>query len=175
MKTYSLKCIYEGSEIAFLDINISDNKTLKELHEVLIQSLGFSGDQLAAFYEINEDFEVINEIGLVDFMSKEQQMETVLVSDVIQKLGDQILYTYDFLNEHKFTIECMEVIETKEVQLKLMKKYGKFPKESNKTISNEEAESILLNAIMGEEFEENDDDLFEDDNFESLDDYEGLI
>lgn len=178
MNIYSLKCIYEGSEIAFLDIEIDDHQSLKKLHETMIESLGYSGEQLASFYEINEDYEIINEISLADFMSENQQMEVVSIADVFAEEGDQLLYTYDFLNEIKFTIECIEIKRSEKNTAKLIKKYGTFPKENEEGVSNEEAESILLNAIMGQEFDEDfeeEEDLFGNEGFESLDDYEGLI
>lgn len=175
MKHYLLKCIYEGQEIAFIDVLISEKKNLKSLHDTLIKALDFSGDQLAAFYEINEDFEIISEIGVADFMNHEKQMDNILISEVFSEEGDQLLYTYDFLNEYKFTIECIEVTSSNEDVLSVTKKYGDLPKEKQSTITNEDAESILLNAIMGDEFEDDDMDSFDEEDFESLDDYEGLI
>ncbi len=173
MKHYLLKCIYEGKDIAFLDIQVNDQNTLEELHTCLIKAVGFSGKQMASFYCINEDFEIIEEIP-VDQMSGGRTMKEVPLKDLIEEVGDQLLYTYDFMNEYKFTFECMELLDSPSVPSPLViKKHGTFPKEQELEMSNEEAEAILLNAILGDEFEDEDEQ--DDDLFESLDDYEDLI
>jgi hypothetical protein len=47
-------------------------------------------------------------------------------------------------------------------------------RQNERKLSGEDAESILMNAILGDEFDEEneDDDLFGDEGFESLDDFE---
>jgi hypothetical protein len=60
-----------------------------------------------------------------------------------------------------------------------LKRFGESPKEEDRNVTGDDAQSILLKAMMGDEFAEEDDDLFKDpfesDNMESLDDYEEYL
>ena len=104
--------------------------------------------------------------------------EKVVVSDVFSEVGDQLTYVYDYLNEWKFYLEVIE-IEVKEDKIKepkILKRFGSPPKEEERNLNGDDAQTILLNAMMGDEFSEDDEDLFKDsldsDNMDSLDDYE---
>ena len=105
-------------------------------------------------------------------------MKNVKIGDVLKEEGDCLTYIYDYLSEWKFELEVI-AIEEKEADSKgkVVNQKGKAPKENEKRLSGDDAQSILMKEILGEDLEEEegDEDLFNSDDFDSLDDYEEYL
>ena len=93
-----------------------------------------------------------------------------------------MIYVYDFLAMWTFSIEVMEVGDaiTGTSYPAMGRTFGDAPDQSSRDIDGSDAESILVNAMFDDgtgDYEalfddEDDDNLFDDDRFESLDDYD---
>ncbi len=179
MKYFNIKALLESDEPGYCDFTISSKDTLEDLHHAILKAYRFSGEQMASFYETNEDWDIIEEIPLIaiDPNYDGTLMKDVLISKLIAEVGDQMIYIYDYLNEWKFYIEIMEIETAKPEKTTplMLKRFGKVPNEHDKDISGVDAEKILMNAILGDEFDDDDDDDYGSDNFESLDDYEEYL
>ncbi len=63
---YRFRVILDAKEDIFRDIEIEDSATLEEFHDVIFQSFGFDGGEMAAFYKSDEQWEQGAEIPLFD-------------------------------------------------------------------------------------------------------------
>lgn len=178
MNYFQIKVLLESDQPSYCDFSVSADNTLDELHEAILKAYRFSGDQMSSFYKTNEDWDIIEEYPYVAFDPNYDGdlMKDIKISDILINVGDQMMYIYDYLNEWKFFIEVIEEEKEKPKKTPLMlKRFGKIPNEHDKDISGVDAENILMNAILGDEFEDDDEDEFDSDNFESLDDYEEYL
>lgn len=179
MKEFLIKVLMETHNTVYRDILVNENHSLFQLHELIKQAFGFNSNEMASFIKEEEGWDNDTEYPLEDVMNAgNPTIDKVVVSDVFLKVGDQLTYVYDYLNEWKFYLEVIEIEagENKIKEPKILKRFGSPPKEEERNLTGDDAQSILLNAMMGEEFSEDDEDLFKDpfdsNNMDSLDDYE---
>jgi hypothetical protein len=182
MKELLIKVLLKTHETVYRDILVKENHTLLQVHELIKKSFNFKSNELASFLKEEDDWEKNAEYPLEDVMnSGNPTIEKIAVNAVLKEVGDQITYVYDYLNEWKFYLEVMEVEvnDTSLIEPKLLKRFGDAPKEQERDLNGGDAQSILLNAMMGDEFAEEDEDLYKDPfdsgNMESLDDYEEYL
>ncbi len=173
--SYLLKVLWDGEQIVFRDLKTTTNNTLLELHHAILKAFELSADQMAGFSKIDEDLGIEVDYQLEAFDENSSLMKDVKLSEVFEEVGDLIVYTYDFLNEVTFSVELMETIDEDISEIQFSKKHGHLPKDLIVDVDPEDAESILIKAMLGDEgLEEENDDLFDNEDFESLDDYEDL-
>lgn len=180
MKYLTVKVLLETKGTVYRDLLLSETDRLNIVHKSIKKAFDFKGDQLASFIQENEGWGNDLEIPLENLMDAEsKEMKDVTIGELLKEEGDQLLYNYDYLNEWKFYLEVIEVktIDKKEDTPKLLKKHGKSPDENEKKLTGDDAESILMNAILGDDLNVDDEDDFDDNPFESgdydsLDDYE---
>lgn len=182
MKNIVIKVLLETNETVYRDLLVSETSTLLDLHLLIKKAFNFNGTQLASFVQENEGWGNDIEFPLENLMDVPQkEMADVTCGSLLKEPEDQLLYTYDYLNEWKFYLEVIEIQETKETLAAstILKRFGDAPKENERELDGNDAEKILMNAMLGEEFED-EEDLFNDDpfsssNMESLDDYEEYL
>ncbi len=179
MKEFLIKVLLESHTTVYRDILVQENHTLLQVHQLIKKSFNFSSNELASFVKEEEGWDNDVEYPLEDVMnSGNPTIEKIAVGDVFKTVGDQLTYIYDYLNEWKFYLEVIEVEnnDSDVKEPKLLKRFGDSPKEEERNLNGDDAQSILLNAMMGDEFYDDDEDIFKDpfdmDNMESLDDYE---
>ncbi|MEQ8908891.1 MAG: hypothetical protein RIC95_06850 [Vicingaceae bacterium] len=174
MKQIQLKVILESDELVFRDLNVPADKNLEELHYSILKAFNFKGKEMASFLKTDDNWEALAEFTLeaISEEKKAKLMRNAKVGDVFESIGDSLSYIYDYLKEWKFELEAFKVEEGNSTEIEVIKEYGKAPDENEKKLSGEDAESILMNAILGDEFDEDEEDDLFGDGFESLDDYE---
>ncbi len=99
-----------GDKEAFRDIEIPAGATLEELHDVIWQSFGLDGRELATFYTTDEDLHLLEDIPLIPMEEGPQarSMENTLIDDVLNRDNPKLIYIYDLLNMWQFLIELLE-------------------------------------------------------------------
>lgn len=173
MKKLVLRIIPDVKETVYRDIEIGGEQTLEQLHQIIVKAFELDGDQMASFFETNEFWEQIREIPLMKISDEEAEiMSEVKVSQMLLEEDDKLLYIYDFLLFRQFFVELMSMEEAEDVKKlpKVIKRFGDSPKISNSDKNAADAESILLDALLGEDFskdmdefeEEGDEDDWED-------------
>ncbi len=101
----------------YRDIEIEEDATLEDLHNVIVQSFDFDGIEPAAFYLTDEELNQGMEIPLFSFDETKpvnNVMGNTLIKDVLSKENPNLLYVYDFLNMWRFLIHLMDQKEEKE-------------------------------------------------------------
>ena len=112
---YRLRVILDNdtNEDILRDVEIDKNSNLTDLHELILLSFNFSADQMASFYTVDEEWNQINEISLMNFDESTDSMDSVLIANILNNQNTKLLYIYDFMNMWTFYVELIE--EAKEI------------------------------------------------------------
>ncbi len=104
---------HDSKEDIFRDIEIRKTDTFEDLHNVLTQSFGFDGSEMASFYVSNDEWDQGQEIALFDMGQNDdiRMMNETIIEDVIDEDHTKLIYIYDFLNMWTFLVELGEIVD----------------------------------------------------------------
>ncbi len=148
----------------FRDLEIREDDTLEDLHNIITQSFGFDGSEMASFYKSDDDWNQGEEFSLFDLSDGQDNvnlMEGTKINEVVYEAETKLIYIYDFLNMWMFFVELAEIVEeTESVDYpNLLFAHGQVPDEAPD-------KSFLTDDF--DEFNEFEDDLDVDD-YDQLD------
>ena len=98
----------------FRDLEIRESDTMEDLHNIITQSFGFDGMEMASFYVSDDDWNQGEEISMFDVsegLDKVRVMNETTISDVVHEAQTRLIYVYDFLNMWTFFVELAEIVE----------------------------------------------------------------
>lgn len=129
---YRFRVILDTDEDVFRDIEIEASATMEEFHDVITQSFGFEGQEMASFYISNEKWEQGDEIALFDMGDGDGEirvMNETSLDDAVDENQTKLIYIYDFLNMWTFMVELAEVTDYEDGQTypNLMFAHGQIP------------------------------------------------
>ncbi|WP_027138880.1 IS1096 element passenger TnpR family protein [Gaetbulibacter saemankumensis] len=106
----------DTEEDIFRDLEIRDTDTLEDLHNVITQSFGFDGTEMASFYLSDDQWNQGEEISLFDLSEdgSARLMEETSLSDTVHTEQPRLIYVYDFLSMWTFYVELAEIAEETE-------------------------------------------------------------
>ena len=139
---YHFRIILDTKEDVFRDIALEENATFEDFHNTITQAFGFSGSEMAVFYESDDEWQQGDSISLFDMGEEEtRRMNSTLLDSLFPSLK-KMLYVYDFLNLWTFFIELIETDEAKPGAAYPMLIYihGEVPEEAPEKIFTSEKE-----------------------------------
>jgi len=144
----------DTKEDIFRDMKSRNTDTLEDLHNVITQSFGFDGSEMASFYLSDEEWNQGEEISLFDVSeggSDIQLMSQTLINTVVSESSTKLLYIYDFLSLWTFMVELGEIVEEAKGTdyPNLLYVHGQVPGEAPEKVFEAEG-----NADSFDEFEE---------------------
>ena len=77
---YRFRIILDTKEDVFRDIEINESSSLEELHNSIIKSFGFLGNEMASFYKTDNDWKQGDELPLNDFCPETPSMKNEKLS-----------------------------------------------------------------------------------------------
>ena len=157
MIIYRIRIILDVEDDVIRDIEIEDKATLEQLHDIISQSFGFLGGEMASFYYSDATWEQGDELPLVDMGNGDLPMNNTLLSEIFIKGIQNLIYVYDFLNLWIFFVELIENSENeinKDYPV-LIFSHGEVPE--NPPIKEFNSKEAFENGFLGEE--DLDDDL----------------
>ena len=98
----------------FRDLEIRETDNLEDLHNIITQSFGFDGTEMASFYRSDDEWNQGEEISLFDMsegINSVSLMSETILEDVINEANTKLIYVYDFLNMWTFYVELAEIVE----------------------------------------------------------------
>jgi len=147
----------------FRDLEISETDTLEDLHNIITQSFGFDGTEMASFYISDDRWEQGEEISLFDLSddNSARLMSDTVINDVVHEISPKLIYVYDFFSMWTFFVELAEIVEESQgvTYPNIMFVKGQVPDDAPQKLF--EAEDF------DDDFDEFEDDL-------DIDDYENL-
>ncbi|MGC6525958.1 MAG: IS1096 element passenger TnpR family protein [Flavobacteriaceae bacterium] len=104
---------HDSKEDIFRDIEIRKTDTFEDLFNVLTQSFGFDGSEMASFYVSDDQWQQGQEIALFDMGENEdiRLMNETIIEDVIDEDQTKLIFVYDFLNMWTFLVELGEIVD----------------------------------------------------------------
>ena len=148
----------------FRDLEIRESDTLEDLHNIITQSFGFNGLEMASFYISNDTWEQGEEISMFDVSEGANAirlMNETVINDVAHEMQTKLIYVYDFLSMWTFYVELAEIVDEAEGQdyPNLMFVHGQIP---------DEAPTKNFQSDDQDEFDEFDDG-YDVDDYDNLD------
>jgi len=146
----------------FRDLEIRETDNLEDLHNIITQSFGFDGTEMASFYLSDDEWNQGEEISLFDMsegINSVSLMNETILENVINEANTKLIYVYDFLNMWTFYVELAEIVEENKGTdyPNLMFVQGQIP---------DDAPEKSFKAETSESFDDVENDF---DNYESLD------
>ena len=101
----------------FRDLEIRETDTLEDLHNIITQSFGFEGLEMASFYLSNDQWDQGEEISMFDLSEGQESirlMNETVINAVVHEAKTKLIYVYDFLSMWTFYVELAEIVEETE-------------------------------------------------------------
>ena len=101
-------------EDVFRDLEIRESDTMEDLHNIITQSFGFDGMEMASFYISDEEWNQGEEIAMMDMSEAGNQvkmMNETIINSIIHEAATKLIYVYDFMNMWTFYVELGEIVE----------------------------------------------------------------
>ena len=124
----------DTEEDVFRDLEIRETDSLEDLHNIITQSFGFDGTEMASFYISDDEWNQGEEISLFDLSDAggARLMNETTINDVVHEAQTKLIYVYDFLSMWTFFVELAEIVEEAEGNdyPNLMFVHGQIPDEA---------------------------------------------
>ncbi|MFH6601968.1 hypothetical protein ACEZ3G_00655 [Maribacter algicola] len=129
---YKIRIILDAEEDIFRDVEIEASTTMEDFHNVIAQSFGFLGNEMASFYTCDENWNQDEEIALFDMSEKGSDvrlMNETFLEDVMTEDSPKLIYVYDFLSMWTFFVELADIVEKESGQSypNLLFSFGELP------------------------------------------------
>jgi hypothetical protein len=159
---YKVRVILDTQEDVIRTITINNAVNLEELHKTIAVAFGFNGQEMASFYRSDEDWNQGEEIPLFNMseFGDALSMNTCILNDVLPTINSKLIYVYDFFNMWTFYVEVVEINHDVLENSNVIMSIGDIPDEAPEK------------EFVAENNEEDYDDGFGDDPFDSLDDFD---
>jgi len=99
------------------DVLIDSDDTFFDLHEVILESIGYSKDQMTSFFICDDDWNKGKEITLLEMDTSSDVdnyvMDSTRLSDCLDEEKQKLIYVFDYLTERSFYMELREIITGK--------------------------------------------------------------
>ena len=176
---FKFRVIMDTEQDVFRDIEIETESNFDSLHKAVLDAFDFEQGEMASFYLSDEEWSKGLEISLMDMGGVDEDslsMSTTILSDMVMKPGDKILYVYDFMRMWIFYIELMEVKKDKPSTIypRVALAFGDAPSQDSKEFQDMfEADVVGGGAMDIDDVDDEDDEFGEDDNIFDKDEFDG--
>lgn len=129
---YRFKLVSDEVDNFSREIEIDSESSFLQLRNAILESVGYSKDELDSFFLCDDDWQKEDEITLEDMGSASDQdvwlMENTPLSEMIEDEGQKLIFMFDYMTERSFFMEMKEVIPGKNLSEPICTmKQGKAP------------------------------------------------
>lgn len=101
------------------EIIIDSEATFLDLHNCILDSVGYTKDQMSSFFICEDDWSKKTEITLVEMDTVSEVdnyiMQDTVLEDLLEDEGQKLLYVFDYMTERAFFMELREIITGKDI------------------------------------------------------------
>ena len=124
----------EEGDPAFRRVFEADaDATFLQLHEAILKSVGYPDDQMTSFFLCNDEWEKGQEVTLVEMDSNFEYDNMVMnetrLSDLIEEVGQRLIYIFDPMFERYFFGSLKEIKPGAMNGVECVESKGKAPKQ----------------------------------------------
>jgi len=164
---YKFVILSDESDDFRRDIQIDSDATFFNLHEAILESVGYTNDQITSFFICDEDWNKEKEITLVEMDTTSEEdnyvMDANRLSDFLDEEKQKLLYVFEYLTERSFFMELSEIITGKSLpKAECVYRKGKPPVQ----ITEIEFLDERLNTRLSATNHHLEDDFYDDDDFD---------
>ena len=102
------------------EIQIDSEATFLDLHNAILDSVGYTKDQMASFFICEDDWSKKTEVTLVEMDTSSDVdnyiMEDTHLDELLEEEHQKLLYVFDYMTERAFFMELREIITNKNLQ-----------------------------------------------------------
>lgn len=111
---YKFKLVSDEVSNFAREIEIDSENTFLQLRNVILESVGYSKDELDSFFLCDDEWGKHEEITLEDMGSNSDEdiwvMEDTPVSELVEDEGQKLCFVFDYMTERSFYMELKEII-----------------------------------------------------------------
>ena len=110
---YKFQIVSQESQNFRLEVALDEKHSFFDFHTIIQKSVGFESHQLASFFVSSKKWKKLVEISMLDLGINGAAfyiMQKTKLSDLLNSEGQQLIYTFDFLNDRSFFIELTGII-----------------------------------------------------------------
>lgn len=157
------------------EIKIDSEATFLDLQNAILDSVGFTKDQMTSFFICDDDWTKRTEITLME-MDTTSDVDSYVMADtrldeLLEDEHQKLLFVFDYMTERAFFMELREIVTGKDLDAPICSKSVGLP--PAQTMSFDDFEAKHASTDMDEDFygdsEYNDDEL-DSNGFEGLGD-----
>lgn len=132
---YRFKLVSDEVSNFSREIEIDSENTFLQLRNTILESVGYSKDEIDSFFLCNEDWEKQEEITLEDMGDHNSDrdvwlMQDTSVGDLIEDEGQRLFFEYDYFGERGFFMELKEILPMRHLLEPMCSlKLGKAPEQ----------------------------------------------
>ena len=136
------------------EIKIDSEATFLDLYNIIMDSVGYSKDQMCSFFLCDDDWSKTTEITLVEMdTSSDTDSYTMADTHLDELLEDEhqkLLFVFDYMTDRALFMELREIITGQDLKEAICTKSTGNP--PAQTMTNEELESKTSNLDLEEYF-----------------------
>ncbi|GGE93989.1 pRiA4b ORF-3-like protein [Chishuiella changwenlii] len=108
---YKIRVFLDAKEDVFRDIEIKEKQTLFTLYKGIISAFSLQGEELASFYNLDEEGNQGKEIPLEDMSDDgtDETMADFYIKEAFAEVGDRMMFVYDFFEMWTFVAELIAI------------------------------------------------------------------
>ena len=135
MAVYRFRVTFEDFDEVNRDLEIKSTQNFFDLHNAILDAVGFDKKELASFYISDDNWKKGKEISLADMQAAENSiplMKDSRLCDFIIDPHQKFLYVYDFMAVWSFHVELFKIIVQEEagaVYPRCVRTTGEAPKQ----------------------------------------------
>lgn len=174
---YRFKLVSDEVDNFSREIEIDSESNFLQLRNAILESVGYSKDELDSFFLCDDDWQKEEEITLEDMGSSSDQdvwlMETTPLNEMIEEEGQKLIFVFDYMTERSFFMEMKEVIPGRNLSEPVCTiKRGKAPAQDMDIKEFEKK----IDTKASKEFDLDDEEFYGDSHFNSdeLNGYEDM-
>lgn len=139
---YRFKLVSEEVSNFNREIEIDAESTFDDFCNVILESTGYTKDELESFYLCDEDWERQEQVARNDIGSASDcdiwMMDSTPVGDLMDEEGQHLEFVFDYMNDRSFFMELKEIYPTRHLSKPLVTvKTGRPPHQTIETAEPE--------------------------------------
>lgn len=156
------------------EYKINAESTFLDLHNIIVESVGYKGNEMSSFVICDEEWNREAEITLVDMGTSAEEdiilMESTLLRDYLEVEKQKLLFVFDYLSERAFYLELREIFFGEDLSTALVsRKEGAIPEQFIDFVDDLDISKVVQSpTILDDDFYG--DDMYNEDEL----DYEGF-
>ncbi|MDL2220966.1 plasmid pRiA4b ORF-3 family protein [Parabacteroides sp. OttesenSCG-928-N08] len=136
------------------EILIDSEATFLTLHDAILDSVGFTKDQMSSFFICDDDWSKRTEITLVEMDTSTDEdnyvMDVTMLEELLEDEQQKLMFVFDYLTERAFFMELREIVTGQSMQTPVCRRSVGDP--PPQFITFDDFDAKLITASVSEEF-----------------------